>query len=120
MRFDATGSVDQLKSWARAVVEEQFVATELKEAWAPSDKWGVRNSVSTLFDPIVRAMERSWTVDELTKVASAMKAATWHAGQCDELDWQRLRDYFKAKPSASTTRQTSPTQQSLPVHIVLQ
>ena len=29
-------------------------------------------------------------------------------------------DYFKAKPSASTTRQTSPTQQSPPVHIVLQ
>ena len=50
MRFDAAGSVEQLKSWARAVVEEQFVATELKEAWAPSDTWGVHNSVSKLFE----------------------------------------------------------------------
>ena len=41
---------------------------------------------------------RPWDESILAAIATAMRAATWHDGQDDHMDSQRIKDYFKSKP----------------------
>ena len=88
----------ELDKWARDVHVEFSAAGTLKEDWKPPDTFGKYQQVSAIFAPMVDAMNATWDQAELTAIGTAMRAATWHDGQHDELDWQRLRDYLKAKP----------------------
>jgi hypothetical protein len=96
--YDAT-SAGAIQLWAADVMRTERAALEMGAPWKPNDDyWGTYNRVSKIFDPVGNALRRTWWEPELTAVGTAMRAATWHAGQHDELDPDRLRRWLKAPP----------------------
>lgn len=87
----------KLDTWAREACSEYSAATVLKEQWKPPDRFGKYKQVSAIFAPIVDVMDRTWGEAELATIGTAMRAASWHAGQHDNLDWRRLSDHINGK-----------------------
>ena len=71
-------TVGELTHWATIARRERSAAETLKEKWTPID--------ATMFDRMDKVMKRVWHEPELTAIATAMRAATWHEGHHDDLD----------------------------------
>ena len=89
--------VGELDKWAREVHSEYKAATEQTVSWKPPEHFGTYKCVSAIYKPMIDAMGVSWRQSDLAAIGTAMRAATWHPGQHDELDWQRLRDHVNSK-----------------------
>ena len=88
--------VGDLDKWAIKACSEYSAASTLMKEWKPPDTFDTYKQVSAIFAPMVDAMNRSWGLDELATIGTAMRAATWHAGQHDDLDARRLHDHLDA------------------------
>ena len=83
-------TVGELTNWATVARRERSAAEMLKEKWTPID--------ATMFDRMEKITKRVWHEPELSAIAKAMRAATWHEGHHDELDYKRLRYHLDKSP----------------------
>ena len=90
-------SYGALDKWAKDAHVEYAAAVEAAEQWKPPDRFGKYQQVSAIFQPMVDAMNVSWGQQDLTAIGTAMRAATWHDGQHDDLDSRRLNDHINGK-----------------------
>ena len=91
-------SYGALDKWAKEAHSEYSAATILTSAWKPSERhFGTYMQVSAIFAPMVDVMKISWGLDDLATIGTAMRAATWHPGQHDELDARRLSDHINGE-----------------------
>ena len=91
-------SASELKLWAKAALQERSQAEALKEAWVPKLAWDSTNTVSGLFDPVVKAFHQTaWSNPDLDALGRAIQG--WEGdGAFDNLTVVQLRDYIKVKP----------------------
>ena len=66
-------SASELKLWAKAALQERSQAEALKEAWVPKLAWDSTNTVSGLFDPVVKAFHQTaWSNPDLDALGRAV------------------------------------------------
>ena len=90
----STDRVTDTRAWAKKVHSYKSAAEALEVQWVPpKDVWLLRNSVSTIFDPMEAAFNGVRNESVLENVAAAMRR--WDGpGRADILDGKMLSNYF--------------------------